>query len=158
MTKIFNDPNMICLCLYAPSTNHDAWVNKSESDIKWFSFLLLRPLRHGSKRKTDDGWNADFTAVTITTALNPCCGKLCSYPFIMVYGRNNKMSLRHSKQEFLNPNTAAFQNLSFLSSFLHFLDPASHPFQGHVHPVACWRCLFPFVFIPSLWVQALRVL
>lgn len=35
------------------------------------------------------------------------------------------------------------------SPSLHFLNPTSYPSQGHVHPVACRRCFFPFAFFFS---------
>lgn len=114
-----------------------------------FDFHSYGPSDMKTKWRTGDGWNADCTAVTTTASLNPCCGKRCSSAslWFMVWGKNNRMSLCVSKQELFNPNTAAIQTLSFP---LHFLDPTSHPSQGHVHPVACWRCFFPFFFFFSL--------
>lgn len=88
---------------------------------------------------------AMLIAVPATTALNPCRGKLPLHLFTAC-GKNNKTSICASKQDFFfNPNTAAIQKLLLpLLLSLHFLDPTSHPSQGHVHPVACWPCFFPF--------------
>ena len=88
---------------------------------------------------------AMLIAVPATTALNPCRGKLPLHLFTAC-GKNNKTSICASKQDFFfNPNTAVIQkSLLPLLLSLHFLDPTSHPSQGHVHPVACWPCFFPF--------------
>lgn len=84
-----------------------------------------------------------YAAVTDTTPLNPRCSALAFRPFT-ARGKNNRTSLCASKQDFFfNLHTAVIWNIPFPSFPLHFLDPAIHPLEHHVHPVACCRCFCP---------------
>lgn len=88
-------------------------------------------------------------AVTDTTPLNPRCSALPSRP-LTGRGKNNRMSLRASKQRFFfSICTQLWSRISHFPSFpLHFLDPAIHSSECHVHPVACCRCFCPVLTPP----------
>lgn len=110
--------------------------------VIWFS--LLRSLAHENKMRPGDSWNADCTAVTTTTALNPCCGKLL-FRLFTVWGKNNKMFLCASKQDFFQSE--------------HSCDPKSllplllSPFPGSSQPSfsrPCASCCLLAVFFPVL--------
>lgn len=95
----------------------------------------------------NDGRDADCSAGTTTTAGKTLLQQTALFRLNMMWGKNNRISLRTSKQAFFFQSEPSCDPKSpFLSFSLHFLRPTSRPTQGHVHPVACRLCFFPFRF------------
>lgn len=99
-----------------------------------------------------------LTDVTTTTTLNPCSGKLCSSASLVGGKEQQNLFLCFKTGFFFSVWTQLWSKISPSYPSLYFLHPTSHPSLGHVHPVACWQCFFPFrFFFPPLWIHALQV-
>lgn len=104
-----------------------------------------------NKTRAGESWNADCTALSppqlhsvlalANSALSPLYGVRKEQQNLFLCFKTGFIQFEH------------IQNLSFLLFSLYFLHPTSHPSLGHVHPVACWQCFFPFWFFFSSFLS-----